>query len=81
MANIAIYDLDTSGLDLFMDSEGFMSELTEDELTATNGGFTTSVTSSGVCVGVIALGSSVACGAVAVGAAAVGAGYLYGRYS
>lgn len=44
MANITISNLHLNGSDLFMDSEGFMMDLVDNELTLTHGG------SSTVCV-------------------------------
>jgi lactobin A/cerein 7B family class IIb bacteriocin len=38
MAVISISNLNVAGSDLFMDSESFMSDLTEQELAGTNGG-------------------------------------------
>ena len=38
MAVISISNLSVAGSDLFMDSESFMNDLTEQELTGTNGG-------------------------------------------
>ncbi|MEA5552448.1 hypothetical protein VB713_16010 [Anabaena cylindrica UHCC 0172] len=40
MAVISISNLNVAGSDLFMDSESFMNDLTEQELTGTNGGIT-----------------------------------------
>ena len=40
MAVISISNLNVAGSDLFMDSESFMSDLTEQELAGTNGGLT-----------------------------------------
>jgi len=39
MANIEINELKPAGSQLFIDPEGFMNELSEDELHQTNGGF------------------------------------------
>ncbi|ACK66684.1 conserved hypothetical protein [Rippkaea orientalis PCC 8801] len=38
MANIAISNLYPAGTDLFVDSESFMAELTDDQLNETHGG-------------------------------------------
>lgn len=38
MANIAISDLRSAGADLFLDSESFLKELTNDNLGLTHGG-------------------------------------------
>jgi hypothetical protein len=40
MAVISISNLNVAGSDLFLDSESFMNDLTEQELTGTNGGLT-----------------------------------------
>lgn len=40
MASIKINNLQPAGADLFNDSEGYLSELTTDELTLTQGGGT-----------------------------------------
>lgn len=40
MANIAISELRPAGTELFLDSEGFISELTDEELNLTKGGIT-----------------------------------------
>jgi len=40
MACIKIYDLRPAGFDLFVDSESFLKDLNESDLTSTNGGAT-----------------------------------------
>ena len=40
MANIQVCDLSPIGTDLFIDSEGFMTDLSEDELGIQGGGMT-----------------------------------------
>jgi hypothetical protein len=59
MATINITDLKPIGTDLFMDSESFMNNLTDDELGGVAGGKTSSITwtaaSSGACVATITL--------------------------
>lgn len=58
MANIQIADLSLTGSDLFLDSESFMEELTEYEISDINGGITPvtpyAIASSEVCVSVAA---------------------------
>ena len=44
MANITISNLHFDGSDLFLDSEGFMNDLSEDELITNYGG------STGLCI-------------------------------
>ena len=55
MASIKISDLHPAGSELFMDSESFLSDLSDVELSETMGGFSplTVTTSSGVCTKVI----------------------------
>jgi hypothetical protein len=47
MANIVISELRPAGSDLFMDSESYLTDLTDNELHMTQGG------SSPLCVGII----------------------------
>lgn len=41
MSTIDLHDLKSTGLDLFLDSENYLNELTGDELTIIHGGSTT----------------------------------------
>ncbi len=66
MAKINISDLNPAGADLFLDSESFMSELTDEELYLTKGGFSHH--------------PHIGAGAVIVGAAIVGA-FIFGAIS
>jgi hypothetical protein len=49
MANISIYDLRPTGADLFDGSESYLQELSDIELSETNGG------SSPFCIGIIGI--------------------------
>lgn len=40
MSNIEIYELKSSGIELFEDSESYLTQLNEDEMTQVIGGFT-----------------------------------------
>ncbi|NES91861.1 hypothetical protein [Okeania sp. SIO2B9] len=60
MANINISDLRPAGADLFLDSESFMMDLSEEELDLT-GGWTFVITSSKPCI----VGGAFVVGAVA----------------
>ena len=44
MANIAISELRPAGTELFLDSEGFISELTDEELSLNKGGVSVTTT-------------------------------------
>jgi hypothetical protein len=48
MASINISDLRPAGSQLFVDSESFMNDLADQELSATNGGFTPGIIIWGV---------------------------------
>ncbi|MEA5603412.1 hypothetical protein [Nostoc sp. UHCC 0252] len=50
MANIAISNLRPAGADLFQDSESFLHELTEQEVTDILGGAKVSILWSAICV-------------------------------
>ena len=63
MSNIVIYDLNTVGLDLFIDSENYLVDLNYEEIVATNGGLTPVVITS------VAVNSWYIVGGVALGAA------------
>lgn len=67
MATIALSELQPAGSSLFSDSESFMTELSDSELTDINGGVTPGILSF---IGV----SSAGCGAV-VSAVATGVAY------
>ena len=51
MANITISDLRPAGADLFSDSESYMHDLTDNELSGTQGGST--LFCGGVIVGIV----------------------------
>ncbi|MEH1914081.1 hypothetical protein [Nostoc sp.] len=51
MATIAISNLRAPGAELFMDSESYLSELTDTEIDGTKGGITPAVFLGGVAVG------------------------------
>jgi hypothetical protein len=51
MANIAISNLRTAGVTLFQDSETFLHELTEQEITDVLGGWHIHLLWSGFCIG------------------------------
>lgn len=63
MTKIAINDLSPAGTDLFMDSESFLNELTDEQLNETQGGSILSVA---------AIISTVGCMVVAGGAFVIG---------
>ncbi|MBN3905577.1 MAG: hypothetical protein HWQ35_03030 [Nostoc sp. NMS1] len=63
MASIKIYDLNSAGSDLFRDSESYMNELGDGELSAINGGRW----SGWRCVVAISLISAISVGATATG--------------
>ncbi|MBW4617101.1 MAG: class IIb bacteriocin, lactobin A/cerein 7B family [Desmonostoc vinosum HA7617-LM4] len=63
MASINISNLNPVGSELFMDSESFMNELTEQELNATNGGL------SPIVIWGVAIASEYVIGSMAAGAA------------
>ena len=50
MANINISDLRPAGADLFLDSESYLNDLTEGEMTNTLGGDSQFFCSGGICV-------------------------------
>ncbi|MGD1699137.1 class IIb bacteriocin, lactobin A/cerein 7B family [Dapis sp. BLCC M229] len=54
MANITISELRPAGTELFLDSEGFISELTEEELNFTKGGITPAFFAAGFVAGYVA---------------------------
>ena len=58
MATIKISDLHSAGSELFMDSESYLNELTDEELN-THGSGITITTSSAVCVSIVTLASVV----------------------
>ncbi|MBW4617103.1 MAG: class IIb bacteriocin, lactobin A/cerein 7B family [Desmonostoc vinosum HA7617-LM4] len=64
MASINISNLQPVGSELFMDSESFMHDLTEQQLSATNGGLAPLV------IWGVAIASEYVIGAMAAGAAA-----------
>ncbi|MBW4617105.1 MAG: class IIb bacteriocin, lactobin A/cerein 7B family [Desmonostoc vinosum HA7617-LM4] len=63
MASINISNLQPVGSELFMDSESFMNELTEQELNGTNGGL------SPIVIWGVAIASEYVIGAMVAGAA------------
>ncbi|HLO83399.1 MAG TPA: class IIb bacteriocin, lactobin A/cerein 7B family [Nostocaceae cyanobacterium] len=71
MAAITIEQLQSTGLDLFTDSESFLYDLSSDDLGNVNGGATPTVTLSSA-------GCAAAAGAV-VGALAVAGGYALSK--
>ena len=70
MASIAISNLHPAGADLFMDSESFMNELTDEQLNMTHGGAT-----PGAAGVVIIIASNAFCAGVAVGVTLTVAAY------
>lgn len=81
MSTIKISDLHPTGAELFSDSESYMSELIEHELSVHGGGTPL------VLIGAAARASSINCangakaaGVAAVGAAAFSVGYVKGRW-
>lgn len=78
MATINISDLHPTGTELFSDSESYMGELSEHELSVHGGGTPL------VLIGAAARASSINCAngakVAAVGAAAFAVGYAKGRW-
>ncbi|WP_138499837.1 hypothetical protein [Nostoc sp. PA-18-2419] len=54
MATIKIFDLHPAGSELFLDSESYLNDLTDDELNSTQGGLSPLTISSWWCAGAIA---------------------------
>jgi hypothetical protein len=72
MASIAISNLDTLGFDLLSDSESFLGEVNDRELTATVGGITPVITFTAAALGEVvvwnvAFGTGFALGAMTAG--------------
>jgi hypothetical protein len=79
MASIAIENLNVSGLDLFSDSESFLNEVGDREMSATVGGITPSVITFTAAWGTISVsgvtfGTGFAAGVF--GAGAIGGAYV-----
>ncbi|MBD2533346.1 hypothetical protein H6G97_28795 [Nostoc flagelliforme FACHB-838] len=53
MANIAISDLHTVGANLFQDSESFLNDITNEEMTNLSGGFFISFHIATVDIGIL----------------------------
>lgn len=72
MATIAISDLSPTGYDLFSDSESYMMNLSDEELSLQGGGtwVTVTTTSTWVCVGA----------SVSLAATGAGVSYVVGRW-
>lgn len=64
MASIKISDIRPAGSELFVDSESFMNDLADQELSATNGGI------SPVAIWGVAIASEYVIGSMVAGAAA-----------
>ena len=76
MATIKINNLNTAGFDLFNDSESYLNDLTDDEMSLTQGG-SSILCYYGIMASMYAARSSIGC--INAANAVVIAGYNYGK--